>query len=90
MTTIGAKDYWLNRYVKYVPGTNDYHDVRYARIYDFIPETMTLKGISWYDAFVGYENVTIPVATVLEVKDKFTGISVPNDCMPNTGDVYEL
>ena len=50
---------------------------------------MTLKGISWYDTFIGYEDVTIPVATVLEIKNKFTGISVPDDCMPNTGDAND-
>ena len=89
MTTMGTKDYWFNKYVKYVPSANDYHDVRYARIYNFMSETMTLKGISWYDTFIGYENVTIPIATVLEVKNKFSGIAVPDEVMSNIGDVHD-
>lgn len=78
---LGDRAYWLNKYILYKTPKDDYHGKRYAKVYDFDPSTTTIKAVSWYDAFIGYQKVTVPMTNVIEVKNKFIGVGIPDEVM---------
>ena len=73
---------YVGKYIKYTPPWQDYHDIRYGRVYAVSENDNAVLAVSWYDAFTGYEEVVIPLRYILQVADKFRGIEVPDNKMP--------
>lgn len=77
---------YVGKYIEYTPPKkwHDYHELRYGRVYAVDKRHHTVSAMSYFDAFTGYEEVTIPQDCIIRVSDKPIGHSaVPDNKMPN-------
>lgn len=68
---LSVSDY-VGKYVKYTPpkSWNDYHDIRYGRVYAVDELHHNVSAMSYFDAFTGYEQVTIPLDCIIQISDR--------------------
>jgi Xaa-Pro aminopeptidase len=57
------------------PNKNDYHEKRYGEVFGYDENKPIVYVVSWFDSFVGYEVLMVPIANIIgigrKIKDEY-------------------